>query len=177
LLRRQKFCDFGEGLFKKISHDTTIDDLTPSEPPNDIKLSGERKRVRLSAVLDAGLWNAEVLADFGGEKLVELAMPGNGRHLALGSIDVHGMRTAFSKELTAVTLEMTNEVGALHAESLKGSRMTEAFASACSLRARLASRTSVTASCRFARASSSVAPCEFAPGSSSIKAMKPSGTC
>ena len=97
-------------------------------------------------MLDAGLWNAEVFADFGGEKLVDLAMTGHRRHLAFGPIDVHGVRASFTKELTAMLLEMTNEVGALHAESLKRSRMTEAFASACSLRARLASRTSVTAS-------------------------------
>ena len=97
-------------------------------------------------MLDAGFRDAEVLADFGGEEFVDLAMPRHCRHLALGPIDVHGMRAAFTKELTAMTFEMTKEVGALHAESTKRSRMTEALASACWLRARLASSTSVTAS-------------------------------
>ena len=97
-------------------------------------------------MLDAGLWDAAVLADFGCEEFIDLAMPRHRGDLAFRPIDVHGVRAALTKELTAVALEMTNEIGALHAESLKRSRMTEAFASACSLRVRLASRTSVTAS-------------------------------
>ena len=87
-----------------------------------------------------------VLADFEREKLVDLAMAWNRGDLALGPAHVHGVRAVLPKKLTAVTLEMTDEFRALHAVSLKRSRMTEAFASACSLRARLASRTSVTAS-------------------------------
>ena len=113
---------------------------------NDIEFSGERKRVRCNEGLDAGLRYAEVLADFEREKLVDLAMARNRGDLAFGPIHVHGVGAAFPEELTAETLEMTDEFRALHAVSLKRSRMTEAFARACSLRARLASRTSVTAS-------------------------------
>jgi hypothetical protein len=74
------------------------------------------------------------------------------------------VRAALAKQLTAVTLEMTDELHALQAVSLKRSRMTETCASSCSLSARFASRTSITASWRFARASSSVAPCAFGAG-------------
>ena len=114
--------------------------------PNDIEFSGERKRVRCNEGLDAGFRNAEVLADFERKELVDLAMARNGGDLALGSVHVNRVSAALTKELAAMTLEMTDKLGALHAVSLKRSRMTEAFASACSLRARLASSTSVTAS-------------------------------
>ena len=92
------------------------------------------------------LRHAEVFADFEREELVDLAMARNRGDLALGPVHVHSVRAAFPEEFAAVTLEMTDEFRALHAVSLKRSRMTEALASACSLRARLASRTSVTAS-------------------------------
>jgi hypothetical protein len=75
---------------------------------NDIEFSGERKRVRCNEGLDAGFWYAEVLADFGREKLVDLAMPRNRGHLALRPVDVHGVRAAFTKKLTAMPFEMTN---------------------------------------------------------------------
>ncbi len=55
-------------------------------------------------------------------------MPGNRRYLPLGAVHEDGMGAAFAKKLTAVLLEMTKPIGALHAESRKRSLMTVEFA-------------------------------------------------
>ena len=51
LLGRRKLRDLREGLFEQRSHHFTDRDSTPSKPPNDIKLSGERSESACSALL------------------------------------------------------------------------------------------------------------------------------
>jgi hypothetical protein len=68
-----------------------------------------------------GSWDVEVFADFDGKKLIDLAITRHCRALACGSIGIYRMRTTLAEERTAMLLEVTNKVGALHAESGKGS--------------------------------------------------------
>src|SRR5262245_13993159 len=99
-------------------------------------------------------------------------MPRHGGSLALGPIHVHRMVAAFPQQLTTVHFEMLDEVAPLQAAVIfRGSRMTDLLPRVSSARARLASRTSRTASSRLDLASSSVGAWVLAPGSSSTKAM------
>jgi hypothetical protein len=126
--------------------------------------------------LGSGHWDRELFADLPSQELVDCAMAGYGSALADTTIDVDRVPPALSEQLTAMLLEMANQVDSLHAVNLRGSRMTSSPARSSSARARFASRVSSTASRRFSRASSSVAPWVLAPGNSSTNATYPSGT-
>src|SRR6266850_7345017 len=70
-------------------------------------------------------WDLEVTADLPREKVVDLSVARDRRGSIRRAVYVYGVLTAFSEELTAMLLEMSEKILALHAaRSGKFSRMT-----------------------------------------------------
>jgi len=161
----------------RLLHFFAVRNLTGAEEGFDefaLAANGQvRKPLEPVAFGNFGLRNGyvEVFADFAGRELEDLSMAGDGADLALGAVDIDRVIAAFAEKLAAVTLQVANQVAALHAaDSANGSRITSSFERDSSASWRLASKTICTASSRLARASARVFPCVFAPGSSSTNA-------
>ena len=134
--------------------DPRWDDARTREPEG---LDRNRKCPSTTA-LGARLRHVEVFADLLREVVVDLAVAGNGRGSSSGAIHVDGVVGTLAEQLAAVGLQVAHQVGALHADSLSGSRMTSGPPRSSWASARLASSTRRTASSRFTRASANVAP-------------------
>src|SRR5437870_2197241 len=88
------------------------------------------------------------------------------------------MRVTLQEQLASVLAEVRQEGAALHEDRITSfSLITVRPAMSFSACARLASRTSATASLKFSRASSMVLPCVLAPGSSSTNPIHLSPSC
>jgi hypothetical protein len=106
-----------------------------------------------------GLRSVQIPADLAREEPIDLAVPGNRAHLPCLAIDIDAVVAALAEKLTAVRLEVSDQIPPLHAAGIRrGSRTISPPPSSSATRARLASSTSLTASRRLARASSRVAP-------------------
>lgn len=64
-------------------------------------------------VLADGL-NAELLADFSGQVVIQFHVPGHGRFLAVGWILVNRVAASFVIQLTAALFQMAQQVAAFH---------------------------------------------------------------
>jgi len=72
----------------------------------------------------SGFRNLQIPADLTSQIVVDLFVAGNRRRLPEGAIDVNAVVAAFPEKLATVSLEVTDQTGAFHAEILRGSRMT-----------------------------------------------------
>ena len=67
----------------------------------------------------------KITTDLPGQELVYLAVAGDRGSSPRETVDVHGVIAVFPQELTTVSLEMAEEVYALHAAEIRsGSRIT-----------------------------------------------------
>lgn len=67
----------------------------------------------------------EITTDLASEEIVDLTMARNRRNLPRGPIDVNTVIAALSEQLATAFLEVTNEIAALQAASIRSvSRMT-----------------------------------------------------
>ena len=62
--------------------------------------------------------SVQVFADFLYEKVVDLAVSGDGRGLLLAAVYEYGVLSAFSKQLTPVLFQMADQVFAVHSDGI-----------------------------------------------------------
>src|SRR5271157_611454 len=68
--------------------------------------------------------NAQVLADFPGQVVVDFGVARNRRSLARGAVNVDRMVGSFAQQFTPVLFEVSRELPTLHALTFSGSRIT-----------------------------------------------------
>src|SRR4051812_20889848 len=107
----------------------------------------------------------EIPAYLPGQGVRDLRVPGHGRALADGAVDVDSVPATLPQEFASMGLQVVEERSTLH--TLRGSRTTSRSSNSVRVSSLLASRMSETASLRLSRASSRVCSWTLAPGSSS----------
>ena len=69
-------------------------------------------------------WNAQVLADFLGQVVVDFGVARDRRSLTCGPVNVDRMIGSLAQQFAPVPFEVSNEFATLHALTFSGSRIT-----------------------------------------------------